>query len=145
MLAGFELNLAAMSLVSVLVGMFLIYNTVSASVVRRRGEIGILRSLGATLGEVRGLFLGEAIVFEFSESLQELSGNVARQSADRNSERNDFISLRAGERATRFGRRLDLGQRNLPWSYLCNRGSMASGRRRSKNGSCPRAQCRRDR
>ncbi len=63
MLAGFELNLAAMSLVSVLVGMFLIYNTVSASVVRRRSEIGILRSLGATRAEVRGLFLGEAIVF----------------------------------------------------------------------------------
>ena len=36
MLAGFQLNLQAMSLVSLLVGMFLIYNTVEASVVRRR-------------------------------------------------------------------------------------------------------------
>ena len=62
MLAGFELNLQAMSLVSLLVGMFLIYNTVEASVVRRRNEIGILRSLGATRAEVRGLFLGEAAV-----------------------------------------------------------------------------------
>lgn len=62
MLAGFQLNLAAMSLVSLLVGMFLIYNTVEASVVRRRSEIGILRSLGATRGEVRWLFLGEAAV-----------------------------------------------------------------------------------
>ncbi len=60
MLAGFQLNLAAMSLVSLLVGMFLIYNTVEASVVRRRSEIGILRSLGASRTEVRGLFLGEA-------------------------------------------------------------------------------------
>ncbi len=60
MLAGFQLNLAAMSLVSLLVGMFLIYNTVEASVVRRRSEIGILRSLGATRAEVRWLFLGEA-------------------------------------------------------------------------------------
>ena len=41
MLAGFELNLQAMSLVSLLVGMFLIYNTVEASVIRRRPEIGI--------------------------------------------------------------------------------------------------------
>ena len=51
-----------MSLVSLLVGMFLIYNTIEASVVRRRHEIGILRSLGATRGEVRWLFLGEAVV-----------------------------------------------------------------------------------
>lgn len=61
MLAGFQLNLEAMSLVSLLVGMFLIYNTVEASVIRRRHEIGILRSLGATRGEVRCLFLGEAV------------------------------------------------------------------------------------
>jgi putative ABC transport system permease protein len=61
MLGGFELNLSAMSLVSLVVGMFLIYNTVSASVARRRREIGILRSLGATRNEVRALFLGEAI------------------------------------------------------------------------------------
>ena len=56
MLGGFELNLTAMSLVSLLVGMFLIYNTVSASVVRRHHEIGILRSLGVTRNEIRGLF-----------------------------------------------------------------------------------------
>ncbi|HEX8490668.1 MAG TPA: FtsX-like permease family protein, partial [Chthoniobacterales bacterium] len=62
MLGGFELNMTAMSLVSLLVGMFLIYNTVSASVVRRHHEIGILRSLGATRNEVRSLFLGEAVV-----------------------------------------------------------------------------------
>jgi len=62
MLAGFQLNLQAMSLVSLLVGMFLIYNTIEASVIRRRNEIGILRSLGATRAEVRGLFLGEAAV-----------------------------------------------------------------------------------
>jgi putative ABC transport system permease protein len=63
MLSGFELNLTAMSLVSLLVGMFLIYNSVSASVVRRRHEIGILRSLGVTRGELRALFLGEAVFF----------------------------------------------------------------------------------
>ncbi len=61
MLGGFQLNLTAMSLVSLLVGMFLIYNTVSASVVRRRNEIGILRSLGVTRNEVRALFLAEAL------------------------------------------------------------------------------------
>jgi putative ABC transport system permease protein len=60
MLGAFQLNLTALSLVSVLVGAFLIYNTVSASVVRRRTEIGILRALGASRTEVRLLFLGEA-------------------------------------------------------------------------------------
>lgn len=62
MLAGFELNLQAMSLIALLVGMFLIYNTIEASVIRRRAEIGILRSLGVTRAEIRALFLGEAAV-----------------------------------------------------------------------------------
>ena len=63
MLAGFELNLGALSLISLLVGMFLIYNTIAASVVRRRVETGILRALGATRAEVQALFLGEAVLF----------------------------------------------------------------------------------
>jgi putative ABC transport system permease protein len=62
MLGAFQLNLTALSLVSVLVGAFLIFNTISASVVRRQREIGILRALGATRAEVRLLFLGEALV-----------------------------------------------------------------------------------
>jgi len=63
MLAGFQLNLTALSLVSLLVGMFLVYNTVTASVVRRRREIGILRSLGASRARVRWLFLGDACLY----------------------------------------------------------------------------------
>lgn len=62
MLSGFQLNLTALSLISLLVGMFLIYNTISASVVRRRQEIGILRSMGVTRAEVLLLFLGEAFL-----------------------------------------------------------------------------------
>ncbi len=61
MLAAFQLNLTALSMVSLLVGVFLIYNTISASVARRRVEIGILRSIGATRWEIRLLFLGEAV------------------------------------------------------------------------------------
>ncbi len=60
MLGAFQLNLTALSLVSVLVGAFLIFNTISASVLRRQREIGILRALGVTRAEVRLLFLGEA-------------------------------------------------------------------------------------
>ncbi|MGI8480959.1 MAG: ABC transporter permease, partial [Chthoniobacterales bacterium] len=76
LLGSFELNLTAMSLVSLLVGMFLIYNTVSASVVRRRGEIGILRSLGVTRREVHGLFLGEALLLGAVGSCVGLIGGV---------------------------------------------------------------------
>ena len=61
MLRGFQLNLLALSLVSILVGVYLIYNVVSASVIRRRRETGILRSLGASRATVFGLFLGEAL------------------------------------------------------------------------------------
>ena len=76
MLGGFELNLTAMSLVSLLVGMFLIYNTVSASVVRRHHEIGILRSLGVTRREIRALFLSEAVVLGAIGSLLGLIGGL---------------------------------------------------------------------
>jgi putative ABC transport system permease protein len=76
MLGGFELNLSAMSLLSLVVGMFLIYNTVSASVARRRREIGILRSLGVTRNEVRALFLGEAIVLGSIGAFLGLAGGL---------------------------------------------------------------------
>ncbi len=61
MLAAFQLNLTALSLVSIVVGGFLIYNSLSATVVRRRVEIGILRANGATRAEIGGLFLGEGL------------------------------------------------------------------------------------
>ena len=41
MLAAFRWNLQVLSYIALLVGAFLIYNTISISVVRRRGEIGI--------------------------------------------------------------------------------------------------------
>jgi putative ABC transport system permease protein len=63
MLGAFQLNLTAMSLVSLLVGTFLIYNTMFATAARRRVEVGILRSLGVTRLEIRLLFLAEATAF----------------------------------------------------------------------------------
>ena len=44
MLRAFRWNLRVLSYISLVVGAFLIYNTISVSVVRRRAEIGILRA-----------------------------------------------------------------------------------------------------
>ncbi|HVO99247.1 MAG TPA: FtsX-like permease family protein [Bryobacteraceae bacterium] len=63
MLGAFRSNLRILSYIALTVGAFLIYNTISVSVVRRRVEIGILRALGATRGAVLTAFLGEAVSF----------------------------------------------------------------------------------
>ena len=60
LLAAFRLNLTALSLVSLLVGGFLVYASVRASLARRREELGVLRALGATRAQVLLLVLGEA-------------------------------------------------------------------------------------
>lgn len=62
MLSSFRLNLTAMSLVSLLVGMFFVGNSASAAVVRRRVSLGILRSVGAGRGLLIGCVLAEAAI-----------------------------------------------------------------------------------
>jgi putative ABC transport system permease protein len=61
MMRAFDLNLTAMSLLALIVGMFLIYNTMTFSVMRRQVHLGLLRSLGATRCDVFLLVLGEAL------------------------------------------------------------------------------------
>ncbi len=63
MLAAFRWNLRILSYIALVVGAFLIYNTISVSVVRRRPEIGILRALGASRRTVLAAFLLEAGAF----------------------------------------------------------------------------------
>ena len=60
MLRAFQYNLTALSFVALLVGLYLIYNMISLSVVRRRMEIGTLRAMGATPGAIALIFLAEA-------------------------------------------------------------------------------------
>jgi len=65
MVGAFQLNLAVLSWVGLLIGMFLVYNTMSFSVAQRRREIGIYRALGMAERRVAGLFLVEAGLFGF--------------------------------------------------------------------------------
>ena len=69
MTAAFELNLTALSLLALVVGMFLIYNTVTFSVIQRRPIFGILRCLGVTGRQLGLLIIGEATVLGFIGSL----------------------------------------------------------------------------
>ncbi len=60
MIAAFDVNLTALSLLALIFGMFLIYNAVTFSVVQRRGLLGRLRALGVTRGQLLRLILSEA-------------------------------------------------------------------------------------
>ena len=59
---AFQLNLTALSLLALVVGMFLIYNTVMFSVVQRRRVLGTLRALGVTGQQLFALILLETAV-----------------------------------------------------------------------------------
>lgn len=62
MSAAFRLNLAILSGLALLVGTYLIMQAMEAAVVKRRGEIAILRSLGVTPGQIRRAWMAEALV-----------------------------------------------------------------------------------
>lgn len=59
MLRAFRVNLFALAGVALLVGMFLVYNTVLISILRRRRDVGILRTLGTSPRQIFFAFLAE--------------------------------------------------------------------------------------
>jgi len=90
---AFELNLFALSLLAIFVGVLLIYNIVSYSVLQRRSIIGTLRSLGVTnrqiinmimietmflggvgviIGLVIGIFLGYGMLYLVFQTITDL-------------------------------------------------------------------------
>lgn len=62
MTASYSIMVNISSLFALFIGMFIIYNSFAIAVTQRRSEIGILRALGATGGQVRSLFLLESAV-----------------------------------------------------------------------------------
>jgi putative ABC transport system permease protein len=59
-MAGLQIGFSLCGFGAIVVGLFLVYNALAVTVAERRHEIGILRSVGATRGQIWGLFLGEA-------------------------------------------------------------------------------------
>ena len=58
----YKFMLTFSSLFALIVGMFIIYNTFAIAVTQRRGEIGLLRALGATRLQVSMLLLSESVL-----------------------------------------------------------------------------------
>lgn len=69
MLRAFRVNLFALAGVALLVGMFLVYNTVLISILRRRKDVGILKTVGTAPKQIFGAFLAEGFVFGLAGSL----------------------------------------------------------------------------
>lgn len=69
MLAAFRFNLRSLGHLAIVVGAFLIYNTMSIAVVRRRSVIGTLRAMGISRGTVRAAFLVEGALFGLAGSV----------------------------------------------------------------------------
>jgi putative ABC transport system permease protein len=62
MTRAFRMNLNLLSMIGLLVGLYLIFQSLDGAVVRRREEIGVLRSLGVTEKVIRQSWLLEAAV-----------------------------------------------------------------------------------
>ncbi len=65
------------SMFALFIGMFIIYNTFAIAVTQRRSEIGILRALGATRGQIRTLFLTESAIAGLAGTLAGVAFGIA--------------------------------------------------------------------
>lgn len=69
LLTSFRVGLFFVSLIALFVAFFLIYNTVSVSVVQRKREVGTLRCLGMRRREILFFFILEVLLFALCGSL----------------------------------------------------------------------------
>jgi putative ABC transport system permease protein len=76
LIATWQAAMSLVSLVTLFVGMFFIYNTVRVAVAERRREIGILRALGARRREIAAMFAVEALFMGLVGSLAGLLGGT---------------------------------------------------------------------
>ncbi|MEO7271627.1 MAG: ABC transporter permease, partial [Vicinamibacterales bacterium] len=76
MIVAYSVMMGASSLFALFIGMFIIYNAFAIAVTERRYEIGILRALGATRGQIQRLFLAESALTGVVGSLIGLGAGV---------------------------------------------------------------------
>ncbi len=76
MTRAFRLNLTALSLLALVCGMFLIYNTMTFAVVQRRALFGTLRALGVTRREILAAVVAEAAAVGVLGTLLGLAAGV---------------------------------------------------------------------
>lgn len=69
MIGGVRAGFAICAAGAMVVGLFLVYNALSVSVVERRHDIGVLRSLGATRFQIARLFAYESLVLGLGGAL----------------------------------------------------------------------------
>lgn len=76
MTRALDINMTALSLLALCIGMFLVYNAVSFSVIRRRRQIGLIRALGVTGREVFALVIAEAALIGTLASIAGIGAGV---------------------------------------------------------------------
>jgi putative ABC transport system permease protein len=77
MTRAFRTNLSAMSLLSLLVGMFLIYNTMTFAILQRRSHLACLRLVGVTPREILTITLSESVAIAIIATSIGLAAGVA--------------------------------------------------------------------
>lgn len=81
MLAAYSMTVSLSSAFALFIGMFIIYNAFAVAVRQRRSEIGVLRALGATRGQIQALFLAESIALgAFGSAIGIVCGALAARS-----------------------------------------------------------------
>ena len=76
MLDIYQMGISMFGIIAVFVGAFLIYNAFSMTVVERTREIGMLRTIGMTRGQITRQVLLEAIILGVSGSALGIGGGV---------------------------------------------------------------------
>lgn len=74
---AYRINLTVLSLVALFTGGFLVFATQSLSVMRRRAELALYRTLGVTRGELMRTLLGEGAVLGFVSGVAGALAGVA--------------------------------------------------------------------
>jgi putative ABC transport system permease protein len=76
LIGAYSLMMSISSLFALFIGLFIIHNSFAVAITERRTEIGILRALGATQAQIRGLFLSESALMGAAGSTAGLLAGV---------------------------------------------------------------------